>query len=311
MTAHILVPVLDSENCSTISKKTLNYLRDTLGFQGVIVSDSLVMEGVVTKYYTVEEAAIQALNAGCDILILGGRMIVGNQAGMELTLADIQRIHGDIVNAVKSGRLKEVRLDEAVEKILDLKKRYIVPEAERLTLSQEVNTTAHQLIAQKVASLALRATKTIDNLSLREKKVVVFAPQLLRDNINQTSLLKIGKTTSAQFFNSISFSSNEIDVAKQNAGEADVLFVCSYNAWKNPSQITFIQSLIDIGKPVVLLVMRDPLDASLFPNAHSIFTTFSPSVPSIQALCDAFKPRKKSNEKLTYCNRASLLRRDE
>ena len=69
MTAHILVPAFDAESCSTLSEKTLSYLRQTIGFQGVIVSDSLVMEGVLKKCQTVDEAAIQALIAGCDLLI--------------------------------------------------------------------------------------------------------------------------------------------------------------------------------------------------------------------------------------------------
>ncbi len=41
-----------------------------------------------------------------------------------------------------------------------------------------------------------------------------------------------------------------------------------------------------MGKPTVLLVMRDPLDASLFPKASIVFKTFSPTPTSIQAVCD-------------------------
>ncbi len=120
---------------------------------------------------------------------------------------------------------------------------------------------------------------------------MVFAPQLLKNNIDQTSLLQIGKTTKSCFFGDLSPTSAEIDVVKQNATEADVLFICSYNAWRNPSQITLIQSLIDTGKPVVLMAMRDPLDSSLFSAAHLIFSAFSPTVPSIQAICDQLKRR--------------------
>lgn len=159
MTAHILVPALDGENCSTISEKTLNYLRNTIGFQGVIVSDSLVMEGVLNKCHTVDEAAILALKAGCDVLILGGKLIVGEHAGLELTIRDIQRIHGSIVKAVKSGRISEAMVNQAVQRILDLKKRYIVPGMKGLPLSEAVNTAAHRAIAQEITSLALRTTR--------------------------------------------------------------------------------------------------------------------------------------------------------
>ena len=284
MTAHIVVPAFDGENCSTISEKTLSYLRETLGFKGVIVSDSLVMEGVLKKCRTVEEAAISALSAGCDLLILGGRLIVGEQAGYELTVADVKRIHKAIVDAVKSGRLSEARVNEAAGRIFDLKKRL---KGSRRALSEAVNTQTHHAIAKEIASLALKTSKLPERLSLDEKRGVVFAPQLLREAIEETSLLKMGKETDSYFFKGLSPTIGEIEAAKEHAAEADVLFVCSYNAWENPSQITFIQSLIDCGKPVVLLVMRDPLDASLFTGAHLIFKTFSPTACSIQAVCDA------------------------
>ena len=67
MTAHLLVPALDEKNCSTLSKKSITFLRENIGFNGVIITDSLVMKGVLKECKTVDAAAIQALNAGCDI----------------------------------------------------------------------------------------------------------------------------------------------------------------------------------------------------------------------------------------------------
>jgi beta-N-acetylhexosaminidase len=122
MTAHLLVPALDLDHCSTLSKKTLDYLRDRIGFQGVILSDSLVMEGVLKKCGgSIDEAAIQALSAGCDILILGGKQLTGTNH-LELTIEDVRRIHSQLVLAVKSGRISEEALDRSVDRILQLKK---------------------------------------------------------------------------------------------------------------------------------------------------------------------------------------------
>lgn len=121
MTAHILVPAFDEENCSTLSEKTLNYLKETIGFKGLIIADSLVMKGVIKKSQTVDEAAIQALKAGCDILILGGRLLNDYLSDNELNISDVRRIHQSIVAAIKNGRVSEKRLNEAVQKILKLK----------------------------------------------------------------------------------------------------------------------------------------------------------------------------------------------
>ncbi len=121
MTAHLLVPALDPVQCSTLSSKTLSYLRNVIGFDGVIMTDSLVMAGVLEKCITVEEAAIQALNAGCDILLLGGKQLIKGKSDLELTVRDIQKIHEAIIHAVKSGRVSVEKLDCSVKRILLLK----------------------------------------------------------------------------------------------------------------------------------------------------------------------------------------------
>lgn len=146
MTAHILIPAFDAENCSTLSKKTLDYLKNDIGFQGVIVADSLMMRGVLKKCKTADEAAILALSAGCDLLILGGRQLVGKEIGFELTMSDMQRIHRSIVNAVKMGRVSEERLDQAVSKILTLKEPL-------KDVASTANLPDHREIAQRIASL--------------------------------------------------------------------------------------------------------------------------------------------------------------
>lgn len=122
MTAHILVPALDPDYPSTLSEKTLAFLREEIGFTGLIISDSLVMGGILKICKTPEEAAIQAIRAGCDLVILGGRFLVGERAGCELTAADVQNIHRAIVLAVEEGRLSEKRIEEAARRVLHLKR---------------------------------------------------------------------------------------------------------------------------------------------------------------------------------------------
>lgn len=73
MTGHIVVPAIDEKKCATLSHKVLEgVLRTDLGFNGVILSDSLIMEGVLKDAGNIENAAVLAIQAGCDLLILGG-----------------------------------------------------------------------------------------------------------------------------------------------------------------------------------------------------------------------------------------------
>lgn len=125
MTAHILVPAIDAISCATLSEKHISYLRIVIGFQGLIVSDSLLMEGVLKQCKTVDEAAICALHAGCDLLILGGKKLNYELSKEEeLTLSEVLHIHQSIVNAVQQGRIPEERINQAVERILQLKIKY-------------------------------------------------------------------------------------------------------------------------------------------------------------------------------------------
>lgn len=283
MTAHIVVPALDPDHCSTLSKKTLSYLRNEMGFQGVIISDSLIMEGVLKKCQTVDEAAVQALDAGCDILILGGRLLVGTHENFELSLDDMKRIHGSILQAVKSGRLSQERINQAVERVLKLKNRIFNPAAFNIS---SINAKASQVLAHKIAKCALQSTHTSQSAqSSFYGKVALFAPTLVRESIAQTSILKRKEPVATAFYG-LAPTEQEIESAKQVAKTADVLIVCSCNAWKNASQASLIHSLLETGKPVIVVVARDSLDAGLFPKAHLLLETFSPTAPSFQAAWD-------------------------
>lgn len=126
MTAHIIVPFLDATQCATLSEIILTeHLRKKMGFSGVIMSDSLVMQGVLDCCGNVNEAAIRAFNAGCDILLLGGRQLISTQQNLELDSKGVALLHRSLVEAVKSGVISESRLDEAVERILALKNRQL------------------------------------------------------------------------------------------------------------------------------------------------------------------------------------------
>lgn len=124
MTAHLMVPAIDPVHCATLSKKTLNFLREKIKFTGVIISDSLIMEGLLKNGLSIDDAAIQAINAGCDLLILGGKYLNGMDRSLELSVCDVGRIHAALVNAVKMGVISELRLNDAVQRILKLKSKH-------------------------------------------------------------------------------------------------------------------------------------------------------------------------------------------
>ncbi len=142
MTAHVAYPELDSASLvpATVSKSILTgLLRQELGFDGVIVTDSMGM-GAITGSYSPGEAAVMAVEAGADMILAGGQVDV--QAGIRAALLE----------AAQTGRLSVQRIDESVTRILMLKAKYDVGEAPPFDLDV-VGNPEHVRVAEKIAAL--------------------------------------------------------------------------------------------------------------------------------------------------------------
>ena len=114
MTAHVLVPSLDEDNPATLSRRIVaDLLRDELGFEGVIVSDDLEMKALTTTR-SVPEAAVQAIAAGCDALLICAGHIDVQVAALEA-----------LVHAVEDGRIPYKRLEDALTRQRRAKERFL------------------------------------------------------------------------------------------------------------------------------------------------------------------------------------------
>ena len=110
MIAHLTLPKITSDGLpATLSKELVTgKLRNELGYDGLIITDALAM-GAIAKNYSSSEAAILAFDAGIDILLMP---------------FDYEEAFNGIVDAVKSGRITEDRLNESVLRILNIKDQY-------------------------------------------------------------------------------------------------------------------------------------------------------------------------------------------
>ena len=107
MVAHISAPkVLGDMTPATLSPKMVDeLLRDELGFEGVIITDGMAM-GAIAKHYEAGEAAVLALEAGVDMVLMP---------------EDFVAAYEGVLAAVRSGRLTEERIDRSLRRILKLK----------------------------------------------------------------------------------------------------------------------------------------------------------------------------------------------
>jgi beta-N-acetylhexosaminidase len=114
MTSHVVVTAIDPERPSTFSPTMLgDVLRGRLGFDGVIVSDALDMAGASAET-GIPEAAVRALQAGCDLLCTGS----------ETSEDDYLAVVDAVVAAVESGRLDRTRLADAAARVERLRRTF-------------------------------------------------------------------------------------------------------------------------------------------------------------------------------------------
>ena len=107
MVSHISCPNVTGDNTpATLSEMMItDILRGEMGFDGMVITDALNM-GAITAQYSSSEAAVAALNAGADMLLMP---------------EDFQSAYKGWLSAVESGTVSEERIDESVRRILEVK----------------------------------------------------------------------------------------------------------------------------------------------------------------------------------------------
>lgn len=119
MVGHLYNAHIDSLYPTSLSMRTITgLLRDTLGYQGVVITDDLYNMKAITDLYGREEAASLSINAGTDILLY-----VSNLMGDGTSL--LRHMVDTIEARVNSGAIPMSRIDESYQRIQALKARYI------------------------------------------------------------------------------------------------------------------------------------------------------------------------------------------
>jgi beta-N-acetylhexosaminidase len=114
MTAHSIYPAIDPDNVATLSPKILQgIVREKMGFDGIITSDAIGMNGI-TLDYSVAEGTARALEAGCDMVLL-------RMSTSEPIVTKLPEVVSTIRQYVESGRIPEKDLDQKVYRILKAK----------------------------------------------------------------------------------------------------------------------------------------------------------------------------------------------
>jgi beta-N-acetylhexosaminidase len=291
MTHMIHVDAWDRENVVTLSPILIQkILREDLGYDGMVVTDSMSM-GSILNLYPIGEATIQAVGAGCDIILQVSRSADDLVTRMEA-----------VRGAVKDGRIPMARIDESVRRILRAKAKYGLfddPYADLENFDRNFGQAKHVEANRKAALngvVVVRDRQSLLPLPKDEGKrylVVSPTPVIARAGKPEGWDAPLGATF-GEFVTPIIPGAEVIEVNTVPSEEemerilkaaqgVDIIIGYSLLARFSPSQCDLISKLLSFGKPTVIIGLGDPSDMDFFPEVGTFVSANSPAPISMAA----------------------------
>jgi beta-glucosidase-like glycosyl hydrolase len=292
MTAHIAFPRIDPSGLpATLSRIILeDLLRDEMGFEGVICSDSLLMAGVRDRFATEGELALEALNAGVDVL---------------LDFEDPIAVLEHLLKAHESGALDEARVDQALRRLLALKNKIFRRPPVPLPLPKNMPATESlsELFAQTAEQVARNAIEVfnVNHAVLPLDREAATAVILLKpfETAIEPPEQPLGAAVRHRFrhANYAQLGPRADEAAYRMAREAALeakqvvlAMIVRPAAWHayglRPEQIEFVRRMTAERKGVVLVSLGAPYSLDEFPDAAMRICTYSDVPVSQQALVE-------------------------
>lgn len=282
MTAHLAVPALGVDDIpATVSPAILTgLLKKQLGFNGLVVTDALEM-GAITKRYSAGEAAVKALEAGADVLL----MSPDPEAAIKAVMA-----------AVRSGRISRQKIEASVAKVLAAKqavgldrRRYVnvddiaeeINSPEAAERAQEIAERAVTLVRNNGGALPLAHAERTGFLILQEGRYATggqaFA-QEVRRRAPQAQVVMLDPAMPVPV----------LDEAAQKVQGCDSYVIAAYasvSAYRGDAGLAgglpgLVDAVLATGKPVTMVAMGNPYLLRNFPKLSAYLATFSTVPPS-------------------------------
>jgi beta-N-acetylhexosaminidase len=288
MSAHIVVPMLDAtpELPVTLSKAVMTDLvRNTLGFQGLVVTDDLEMGAL--KSVGEAMAGLRAFEAGADYLLF--------------RFDEAAQIEGHrlIAEAVRSGNAPSARLDQSVRRVVEAKRKFGILDGRR---DQSVPDLAAN--AKTALELARGATTLLRNRGVLPLRGRILAVSPTNADISffegQPTL---GSVIAGKRSDAVSQSlplrpgGDDIDRIVNLARTADVVVVGTTNLFAYPEQVELVKALAR-SKPVAVVALRGPYDILSVPEISAYLCAYDSREPSLTAAAEILLGERKPSGSL-------------
>lgn len=281
MTGHILYPALDNKNVATFSRPILqDLLRGTMGFKGLIVTDSLDMKSA-TSYCTIPGCAVRALESGADMILLG-------------RYVKPVSVFSQVWREVQAKHL-EAAVEDAARKVFDLKKQMGLLDNSRAVPApiEEAYHMALAKISAESVTLVRDRKKLLPFKPAANKKptvcAVFFAPARFADQLMSFSKPFLQKGWTIRSYNAaLTPRKKDSQRAAACAKGADLLIVTSLQ-WAdktNINQKNAINGLIEENPNTVFISTMSPYDIKNYPEADVVLATYGLNKYVLQTAAD-------------------------
>lgn len=283
MSAHLWVPAYDEQPLpATFSRRLLHdVLRDSLGFDGIVVTDDIRM-GALQSRYSANERIVRSLAAGADVI---------------LTPVSLPRAIEAVKTALQRGELDETAIDRSVRRILGAKaqaglhRQRVVDEAALASLLEKPRGA---FLAQAVADAAATLLKTDPVLPLGPAQPILLV-QL--SNVGETESIAAAMDSLAEALGPqrevrLGQKPSQAEVEEVLDTEAGVVVLALYLRLKAgrgeaglfPGQERFVRRLLDQDVPVVLVTFGNPYVIIPFDEAEVLLVAYEQSLASVAAV---------------------------
>ncbi len=285
MTGHVLTHCLDEEYPATMSKKIItDYLRNQLGYDGIVETDAIRMPAIQKRYGT-KAAAVKAIQAGCDLVLLRGNY------------DHFKEGYEALYEAVTAGEISMELVDKALYRILREKDKIGLLDNAFVNANEAdaiVGCEAHKKLAAELAERSVKAERQTSFPLKQDEKILVVCvePQKLlaaQDDIQSIDMLY--KAVASEFPNCdgmvVKLQPTQDEIFKVNAmlPQFDTVIVGTCNAFLYESQAKLVQDIVAAKKEKAIVVAMDsPYDCEIVPEVQNYICTYGVARASAEAV---------------------------
>ncbi len=289
MSAHLWIPAFDEEPLpATFSRNVLHHLlRDTLSFNGLIITDDVRM-GALQDDYSLEERTVNPLLAGAD---------------MVLTRSDFKRSIRSVRDAVNNGQVSEALLNRSVRRVLEAKaeaglhnQRFV----KKPILDYLLAIPRGEPLAQAAADEAVTLLKNETVLPFDNSKKIAIVQFTNRRNspsiraamdlFTDSVAAKVSVLTDTRFESDPK--SSEVSKLRNKVEDADAIVVVLYLRLTSgsgepglfESQEELVSELVKMDKPIALLTLGNPYAVTPFSDSEALLIAYEQSLASVRTL---------------------------